>query len=77
MDITKADVAKFRKLYLKCFGDKLSYEEVRIRLHSLVRFMDMAGQASNGEQFIDILNREILMTLQIWQEIRGGNNDIN
>ena len=77
MKITKADVAKFRKLYLKHFAEELSHKQARTKLGSTVHLMDMAGQAVDEEQFIDLILEDAASTMRIIKEIRRVNRDNN
>lgn len=77
MNITKADVAKFRKLYLKHYGEELTYKQASNRLDLSARLMDAADAVADEEQFIDMLSLETLINMNLLLDIKRGNHDNN
>ena len=65
MKISKGDIKKFRNLYRNNFGESLTDKQAKSQLSSLVRLMDITGQAVYEEQFINLLRRDTKLGLEI------------
>ena len=59
MNITKKDVSKFQALYKKYFNKDIDDQEAFKQLTLLVRQMEIVYQPITGQQFADLLERDL------------------
>jgi hypothetical protein len=59
MNLTKADIAKFKALYKKHFDIELDDQNAMVKLSHLVRQMEIVHQPITVKQLTDLIDRDI------------------